>query len=673
MSWNPEAQGTQALMRFASKSQAKQRAGRTGRTCGGTVFRLMEAPAFEALPDWERPGILLASLREECLRLCCSGLAGGAAGLLAQCLDPPDAKRVDGAMAALVAMRAVRVTAAGKRGRGPSHGPTQYGQVLADMPLALPQARLAVAAAANGLLVEGCLLAALLEQVPAPIQRPFADPHTYARNLGRFGAPPPEDASAADIAYANFAAVRHFELACHWRPLVAKLAAEACGHENGEGSEDGWGEACPAEAREWCTRRKLLHSSVVAALEMASHLEGVLHKRSRDLQAANSDIAGGGGLGWLHTAGLRTADSDAGPAMAEGAPALLGPAAHETLSELLRCTASAGAAPSPAAPPPSPTAPRTPSLGGLSGPPPPACVLFKRGSCAKPDCRFSHDAAAVMPLCRNFQSPQGCPFGASCRYLHAADQAELDAMADKVAGFVTGDGRIALSAAPGEECLLGSRRGALWQAAAEPGGAILLLGEGNFGFSASLRSFSARRIIATANQPRKEALALFGASSASPLGRLLADERHTVLFDVDATRLHRDARLGSELAAHGCSLVVWNFPFSGQDEDAAVHQQLLRSVFASLTRLWARSECDFAFGIALQGDQFTRWRAHTTSRAHGWALQAAEPFDALSFPGYQPKRNASNDNFPVKDPMMYLFRMAAAVSDAMDDAIAAAA
>eukprot|EP00873_Tetraselmis_striata_P024399 jgi/Tetstr1/444663/TSEL_032511.t1 len=603
VSWNPEAQGTQALMRFASKSQAKQRAGRTGRTCGGTVFRLMEAPAFEALPDWERPGILLASLREECLRLCCSGLAGGAAGLLAQCLDPPDAKRVDGAMAALVAMRAVRVTAAGKRGRGPSHGPTQYGQVLADMPLALPQARLAVAAAANGLLVEGCLLAALLEQVPAPIQRPFADPHTYARNLGRFGAPPPEDASAADIAYANFAAVRHFELACHWRPLVAKLAAEACGHENGEGSEDGWGEACPAEAREWCTRRKLLHSSVVAALEMASHLEGVLHKRSA---------------------------------------AVAHSAAH-------------------------------PSLGGLSGPPPPACVFFKRGSCAKPDCRFSHDAAAVMPLCRNFQSPQGCPFGASCRYLHAADQAELDAMADKVVGFVTGDGRIALSAAPGEECLLGSRRGALWQAAAEPGGAILLLGEGNFGFSDSLRSFSTRRIIATANQPRKEALALFGASSASPLGRLLADERHTVLFDVDATRLHRDARLGSELAAHGCSLVVWNFPFSGQDEDAAVHQQLLRSVFASLTRLWARSECDFAFGIALQGDQFTRWRAHTTSRAHGWALQAAEPFDALSFPGYQPKRNASNDNFPVKDPMMYLFRMAAAVSDAMDDAIAAAA
>ena len=91
VSWEHSTQSSSGKVRWASKSQAKQRAGRTGRTCSGTVFRLVPRGVFNSFPDFETPSLLLASLREESLRLCCSRAraTSDAHDVLRNCLDPP--------------------------------------------------------------------------------------------------------------------------------------------------------------------------------------------------------------------------------------------------------------------------------------------------------------------------------------------------------------------------------------------------------------------------------------------------------------------------------------------------------------------------------------------------------------------------------------------------------
>ena len=91
VAWEHSTQSSTGKVRWASKSQAKQRAGRTGRTCSGTVFRLVPRSVFNSFPDFETPSLLLASLREESLRLCCSRAraTSDAHDVLHNCLDPP--------------------------------------------------------------------------------------------------------------------------------------------------------------------------------------------------------------------------------------------------------------------------------------------------------------------------------------------------------------------------------------------------------------------------------------------------------------------------------------------------------------------------------------------------------------------------------------------------------
>lgn len=48
--WDADACREYARVIWASQSAAQQRAGRTGRTCAGTCYRLMRRQAFNALP-----------------------------------------------------------------------------------------------------------------------------------------------------------------------------------------------------------------------------------------------------------------------------------------------------------------------------------------------------------------------------------------------------------------------------------------------------------------------------------------------------------------------------------------------------------------------------------------------------------------------------------------------
>lgn len=192
VAWDHAAQSSKAKVCWASKSQARQRAGRTGRTCSGTVYRLIPRSTWQGLAEFETPALILASLREETLRLCCSRsrLTSDPGRLMSACLDAPQPETITQALQALVQMRAIAPalgnTSKRGGGGGPLYVPTEYGRILASMPVGLAQSRLVVAAAAQGLLAEGALLAAVQAVLPCPIQRPFAQPELYAANLQRF-------------------------------------------------------------------------------------------------------------------------------------------------------------------------------------------------------------------------------------------------------------------------------------------------------------------------------------------------------------------------------------------------------------------------------------------------------------------------------------------------------
>lgn len=54
---------------WASKASCNQRAGRTGRVCDGTIFRLLERHFYEGLPDYSTPEIQRSSLDKLILRI----------------------------------------------------------------------------------------------------------------------------------------------------------------------------------------------------------------------------------------------------------------------------------------------------------------------------------------------------------------------------------------------------------------------------------------------------------------------------------------------------------------------------------------------------------------------------------------------------------------------------
>lgn len=107
MAWDQAAQQERSQIVWASQSQCRQRAGRTGRTCPGTVYRMLPRAAFLRLPKFEAPAVTICSLRRETLMLCCSEskAMNDPAALFARCMDPPAPAVVHDACAYLQKVR----------------------------------------------------------------------------------------------------------------------------------------------------------------------------------------------------------------------------------------------------------------------------------------------------------------------------------------------------------------------------------------------------------------------------------------------------------------------------------------------------------------------------------------------------------------------------------------
>ncbi|WIA30335.1 hypothetical protein OEZ86_000422 [Tetradesmus obliquus] len=167
--WDAASCRERAQVVWASQSAAEQRAGRTGRTCAGTCYRLMPRAAFLKLDRFDCSSLTLRSLRREVLSLlsAASRAMADPAALLAQALDAPQAAVV---AAALEYLQQVGLAAPNAKGR---LEPSRTGAFIAALPLSLESSLLLVCGGLAGHAWEACLLAALMNATPYPIQQPF--------------------------------------------------------------------------------------------------------------------------------------------------------------------------------------------------------------------------------------------------------------------------------------------------------------------------------------------------------------------------------------------------------------------------------------------------------------------------------------------------------------------
>jgi hypothetical protein len=148
---------------------------------------------------------------------------------------------------------------------------------------------------------------------------------------------------------------------------------------------------------------------------------------------------------------------------------------------------------------------------------------------------------------------------------------------------------------------------------------------------------------------------------------------------------------------------MWNFPFTGEDDDVPAQKQLLLSFFFSVSRLIMRdyyrlpqrndilakyrygdddSDEEFEEGyglmikelekreelererilnscpkilLSLCNDQAARWDIEELAKSQLFAMTNSWPFAVDEFQGYRPARNKSAATFPIAFPVTYEF------------------
>ena len=184
-----ERRASSSRVVFASRSQLTQRKGRAGRVRDGRVWRLVPADVVEYRFDvYETPALKLCCLDDVVLTLAASKsrVLRQVDKVLDDTLDPPENSHVHLAVDYLEGIDALQKLPA-TRNNPLNIRPTNYGNLLAEMPVSVEIARFAASVAfATRDLRGAALLAACRAAVPKPILRPFGSYSKAAAALERY-------------------------------------------------------------------------------------------------------------------------------------------------------------------------------------------------------------------------------------------------------------------------------------------------------------------------------------------------------------------------------------------------------------------------------------------------------------------------------------------------------
>ena len=751
---------------WASKSQCDQRCGRTGRTCQGTVYRLLpDRMVYDrTLPTWEPPELTLSSLHEEMLLLASSKNRAmqNASAMLNSTLNPPKPEVIEAARQYLVNLGGIRLKS--RRGTVVSEEATAYGRALASLPLSLDGARLALRGMAEGQMRTSVLLAAIASQTPAPVAKPFGRQVQWHENLRMYGGeqlnvldrtavlmaqltayewwqcnfvdvarlqriglrvspagivveieaptdsdqtcsictfpiaaepqqaalePEPESqdlvAESTDASCAVLPCGHRFHLRCIAMWIVEHPSCPNCrsrvpdsylaclGQDGADGISIMSGTTAALEETEvaWCSEHAVVRTALRAVQETAIATTSALQAFDLDLifDERNLKPEAWRVNGSLSATNVHPKDVHNVSVLMLNSSQPGGEATKLTtlVNDVLKDSAN-----------------RVMEHGTLPSPPEATdfvrdtrklCNFHFAGGCTRSNCTFRHalQPGETPPLCKFFNTPQGCRFGDSCRMPHGDVGAAGDTAREALSS-VAAEQRLANQI--GASVLL--ERSIPTTARSSSDGyrsrltnkVVVLLGEGDFSFAAAIAG-TLKFLVATSLDSREDVVAKYGSMAAKHVSSVTSHRSQAtrVYHGIDATKLHGNPGLHL-LIRDNTDVLCWMFPFTGIEGDNPGNALLIRDWFSSIARVLHYKPGTTGYGlpvahrleqfevhVALCGDQFSRWRVEASARDAFLTLCAIEPFDPKEFDDdYHPLRNDIDEPFALQKPLIYIFR-----------------
>jgi HrpA-like RNA helicase len=626
--WDPDMKTYIPQTVWASRSICTQRRGRTGRTCAGRVFRLIPKGFYiSELDEWDTPQLSISSCQNEVLSLVTSKTRiDPLTLLLGTCMDMPEEEVVEDAVDYLKKIGACKAEFV--RGRMQLQ-PTTYGMLVAALPLDVKDSTIVLAGASLGLLHETMALRAICNHKPSPIVHYFGERERNFFNLISYY-PHYEQTDPTSGHLANLAAYMHWD--AEWNSKRADRAKREFRERTVLGSiENGhswkWTEELETEHTSWCKDHEINPTAVRSIAELIETTIHVFYHSQFEpewLRCCNPTPLWKRRSEWTgpHPSGRCMIQRVYGNSetLCQALTALC-IRQFRVASQLVH--EMKGLSKQPA---------RPKITKELESKGPMACIHFLAGSCKYGSkCRSAHSYKAQRPPCR-FDQQGFCSRGDSCLFAHAESDDEF--------GYGIPDGQFSLDAVVPLLPHLSLQEGPMgWFQANHP--KLLLLGEGDFKFTAALNRMGLRPVAASTNR-----------RLSSELGEGYWDE-------LDATRLHVDTRVLQHL--HRVRSFAWNFPLTGSmvDIDHSENENLLLDTFLSLSLLLDTAYTiyeieEFNFAVSLQGNQFSRWLVLRSAWRTGWELIGWSDLDWSKFRGYAPSRH-NGKAFPEENCRFYVF------------------